>query len=113
MPHTADGGFGVFDLYGAGHDVLRRAGRRRSLAAFRIGRISDIFTRRRGDRLTGSAKANNITRGALRRVTTFADGRRAVVGLFAATPGLGQRLPAPIGAEALCEVTVCRFHAGS
>ena len=54
----------------------------------------------------------NITRGALRRVTTFADGRRAVVGfLFRGdTLGLDSDCRHRFGAEALCEVTVCRFQ---
>ena len=48
----------------------------------------------------------NITRGALRRVTTFADGRRAVVGFLFRGDTLGLD---NIGAEALCEVTVAAF----
>lgn len=59
-----------------------------------------------------AAAIYNITRGALRRVTTLADGRRAVVGfLFRGdTLGLESDDRHRFGAEALCEVTVCRFE---
>lgn len=59
------------------------------------------------------AKAvHNLTRSALRQVTAFADGRREVIGfLFRGdTLGLDSDCRHRFGAEALCEVTVCRFQ---
>ena len=90
-----------------------------ALAAGDLSRLSGLAeyqTFSRGavvvDEQAPAAAIYNITRGALRRVTAFADGRRAVVGfLFRGdTLGLESDDRHRFGAEALCEVTVCRFE---